>query len=425
ITAALEAPRVTLETLETATASSQIQPENRFRLFEDLGWPVHPLELLQTRKTASGVFDLGIQCNVWQTGDLSQKCSSPSFQGLWHDPTSALAYARARWYDPRTAQWLSPDPMGAFDSENQYAFVAWAPNMSRDPEGLWAEDLVLGVPSLGLGAYSFWSNLKEGNLGMAAIDVFGMAVDTVAIALPGIPGGAGFGIKAGRAGLAMNRVQRGVEAAQYIDQTINIGQGLYQASGAFAEGDFLSGGLNLGMSMLGMKMASRSPWQITSSNRAGMGFGGVSLRRIEAPGNGSINAKNWRQYEAAIVDMTGGRQAYSRRKFTTFLDGKRVSGVADNVVRQGPAGLPIEAKFVKKWGNSIRNPHSPLALGKRFGYGRVIAKRERLKMVNQARKYFARFGGARYYSNNRELIAHYSKLFERLDIKGIEWVYAP
>ena len=136
ITAALGAPRVTLETLETATARSQVEPENRFRLFEDLGWPVHPLELLQVKKTASGVFDLGIQCNVWQTGGLGQNCGSPSFQGLWTDPTTGLSYARNRWYDARTASWLSEDPKGAVDSPNLYAFVGWGPHMGTDPMGL-------------------------------------------------------------------------------------------------------------------------------------------------------------------------------------------------------------------------------------------------------------------------------------------------
>ncbi|MCD4749022.1 MAG: hypothetical protein K8R59_06585 [Thermoanaerobaculales bacterium] len=181
ITAALGVPRVTLETLENATARDQVEPENRFRLFPDrardihrhsaadgdaphpavlsrlgvldvlsstlprpsdqnphcaqrlsalatnpgkylgLACPTHPLDLLQVKKTASGVFDLGIECNVWQTGGLSQKCSSPSFQGLWTDPTTGLSYARNRWYDARTASWLSEDPMGAVDSPNLYA----------------------------------------------------------------------------------------------------------------------------------------------------------------------------------------------------------------------------------------------------------------------------------------------------------------
>ena len=57
------------------------------------------------------------------------------FQGLWTDPVTGISYARNRWYDARTASWLSPDPMGAIDSPNLYAAFAWAPHMNTDPMG--------------------------------------------------------------------------------------------------------------------------------------------------------------------------------------------------------------------------------------------------------------------------------------------------
>jgi RHS repeat-associated protein len=58
------------------------------------------------------------------------------FQGLWHDPVTGIAYARNRWYDSRTAMWLSEDPLEDIDSPNLYAFVAWGPQSGRDPMGL-------------------------------------------------------------------------------------------------------------------------------------------------------------------------------------------------------------------------------------------------------------------------------------------------
>jgi RHS repeat-associated protein len=127
--------RATLDVLEDATPKPPTQPEKRLRLFDDPGWPTHPLELVQISKTASGVFDLGLDCNILEKGSLGQDCGSPSFQGLWHDPTTGLAYARNRWYDARTASWLSEDPLGPVDSPNLYAFVAWGPHMGRDPMG--------------------------------------------------------------------------------------------------------------------------------------------------------------------------------------------------------------------------------------------------------------------------------------------------
>ena len=138
--------RATLDALEDATPDPHRNAEKRLRLFEDLSWPTHPLELVQISKTASGVFDLGLDCNILEKGGLSQECGSPSFQGLWHDPTTGLAYARNRWYDARTASWLSEDPLGPVDSPNLYAFVGWGPHMGTDPMGAQAAPALASPP---------------------------------------------------------------------------------------------------------------------------------------------------------------------------------------------------------------------------------------------------------------------------------------
>ena len=57
------------------------------------------------------------------------------FQGLWTDPTTGLAYARNRWYDPHNASWMSEDPALDVDSTNLYAFVGWGPQSGTDPLG--------------------------------------------------------------------------------------------------------------------------------------------------------------------------------------------------------------------------------------------------------------------------------------------------
>ena len=128
---ALEAPSTPDQVLEAELSD----PPERLRLFEDLRLPERPLEMVEARKTASGVFTLGIQLNIWQTGGLDQNRSGPSFQGLWTDPVTGISYARNRWYDARTASWLSEDPKGAVDSPNLYAFVAWGPHLFGDPMG--------------------------------------------------------------------------------------------------------------------------------------------------------------------------------------------------------------------------------------------------------------------------------------------------
>jgi len=57
------------------------------------------------------------------------------FHGLWMDPTTGMAYARARWYDSRNEAWLREDPHRDIDSPNLYSFTAWRPNSLTDPYG--------------------------------------------------------------------------------------------------------------------------------------------------------------------------------------------------------------------------------------------------------------------------------------------------
>ncbi len=51
------------------------------------------------------------------------------------EPASGLVYLRARWYDPGTGSFLSPDPLGYQDSSNLYAFCGGDPVNCSDPTG--------------------------------------------------------------------------------------------------------------------------------------------------------------------------------------------------------------------------------------------------------------------------------------------------
>ncbi len=62
------------------------------------------------------------------------------FQALpFTEPATGLIYARARWYDPSTGTFLSPDPLGYKDSSNLYAFAGGDPVNGRDPTGMQVE----------------------------------------------------------------------------------------------------------------------------------------------------------------------------------------------------------------------------------------------------------------------------------------------
>ena len=58
------------------------------------------------------------------------------FQALpFQEPATGLVFARARWYDPQTGAFLSPDPLGYIDSSNLYTFAGGDPVNERDPSG--------------------------------------------------------------------------------------------------------------------------------------------------------------------------------------------------------------------------------------------------------------------------------------------------
>ena len=57
------------------------------------------------------------------------------FQGREYDYDTALYYFRARWYEPETGRWLSPDPIGISGGLNLYAFCGNDPVNFIDPTG--------------------------------------------------------------------------------------------------------------------------------------------------------------------------------------------------------------------------------------------------------------------------------------------------
>ena len=58
--------------------------------------------------------------------------------GKRHDPESGLIYFGLRYYDPLTATWTSPDPLGYEGGPNLYAFVLNNPFIYCDLQGLFA-----------------------------------------------------------------------------------------------------------------------------------------------------------------------------------------------------------------------------------------------------------------------------------------------
>jgi RHS repeat-associated protein len=62
------------------------------------------------------------------------------YQGQRHDPESNLIYFGLRFYDPSTAKWLTPDPIGQEGGPNLYAYVLNNPLRYFDRLGLSPEE---------------------------------------------------------------------------------------------------------------------------------------------------------------------------------------------------------------------------------------------------------------------------------------------
>jgi RHS repeat-associated protein len=86
-------------------------------------------------KTRVGVLDFSLFGKALRNQRFSCVFAVGLCYGAWTDPVTGLAYHRARWYDARTASWLSEDPLLDVDSTNLYAFVGWGPQSATDPLG--------------------------------------------------------------------------------------------------------------------------------------------------------------------------------------------------------------------------------------------------------------------------------------------------
>jgi hypothetical protein len=134
----------------------------------------------------------------------------------------------ARYYLPQMGTWMSadsvtPDNVGEF---NGFQYVASNPLSYRDPTGHWVETLWDGANVL-MGVKDTYAAVKEGRWLDAAVSGGGVILDTAAVVLPGIPGGAGTVIRTGRAADkaldAASAVRHGDEAVDVVRQTASRG----------------------------------------------------------------------------------------------------------------------------------------------------------------------------------------------------------
>lgn len=136
------------------------------------------------------------------------------FTGKLEETPVGVQYFGARWYEPEIGRFISPDPV-QFHEENVFSFNSYAyannnPYAYIDPDGR-AVETGWDLLNVGMGIASFAVNVSTGNYPAAALDAVGVVIDSVAVIVPGIPGGASYGINAARAGGKALEVTKGPE----------------------------------------------------------------------------------------------------------------------------------------------------------------------------------------------------------------------
>jgi RHS repeat-associated protein len=157
---------------------------------------------------------------------FDQTANRRRFTGHYDDPETGLQYFNARFYDPTIGRFLTADSYGGDatipSSRHRYAYAHNAPTNYVDPTGHYIESAI-DIASLAAGSASFYMNMQDGDYAAASLDALGIVLDAVALALPGIPGGAGLGIKAFRAYKAGNTSRRIFNMFQFGERALNVG----------------------------------------------------------------------------------------------------------------------------------------------------------------------------------------------------------
>ncbi|MBW3670192.1 MAG: RHS repeat-associated core domain-containing protein, partial [Acidobacteria bacterium] len=92
----------------------------------------------RSQNLTSGSLGIGDRSNVRAPQELGSilRWGVDNKAAPFIEPATGLVYLRARWYDPGTGTFLTPDPLGYRDSSNLYAYAAGDPVNRHDPTGL-------------------------------------------------------------------------------------------------------------------------------------------------------------------------------------------------------------------------------------------------------------------------------------------------
>ncbi|MFS8201938.1 SpvB/TcaC N-terminal domain-containing protein [Streptomyces sp. CWNU-52B] len=168
------------------------------------------------------------------------------FTGKELDKETGYTYHGDRYYDARSGLWQSADPAlgdylggspngGVYTPANLSSYTYGGNNPLKFTDGSGAYlDLAIEVVSIGMGAASFVSNVREGNYWSAAADALGVVADVGLAVVPGVPGGVG---------LARQAVTKGGDVVGAVATKIDDIKDAAQAGkGTATKADELAGG---------------------------------------------------------------------------------------------------------------------------------------------------------------------------------------
>ena len=97
-------------------------------------------------------------------GERTVKAPAAADNGLWFtgkpaEEETGLSYIGARYYSPVLGRFMGVDPADLSESNvhsfNRYAYGNNNPVKFVDRNGMWAGDVVIGLPSMAMGSASF------------------------------------------------------------------------------------------------------------------------------------------------------------------------------------------------------------------------------------------------------------------------------